>query len=210
MGRTLRLIIIGAGGHARVIADAVSRPVFKHNQFELLGFLDDNPKLLNTDFCGRPVLGNVSELKKFAHDSTIIGIGDNKIRSRLFDQLSASGANLATIVHPSAIIGAHVNIGKGTVVFARVVINAMAIIEENVILNTACTVGYDCQISSHAHIGSGAHLGGEVHVEMGARVDLGSNVVERINIGQWAIVETKATVIRDVPAFNVVSGVPAV
>jgi sugar O-acyltransferase (sialic acid O-acetyltransferase NeuD family) len=206
--KTSRVVIIGVGGHARVIADALLSPELRTKGFELAGFLDDNPDLLNKIVLGKPVLGKIANLEHVPHDAVVVGIGDNEIRCRLFNLLASRGEKFATIIHPSAIISASVKVGVGTVVFARVVVNALATIGDNVILNTGCTVGHDCVIASHSHVDSGAHLGGTVHVGEGAWIGVGSTIIHKRKIGEWTTLETKTVVVKDVTAHSTIWGVP--
>ena len=205
----IRTLIIGAGGNAQVIAEALLSPTFKRDGYELVGFLDDDPDLLSTQILGRPVFGPVSALKDVLHDVVIIGIGDNKTRLRIFHQLSAFGEEFATFIHPSAVVSPSVKIGKGTAVFKRVIINTGAIIEDNVILRSGCTVGHHCYVASHSYVSAGACLGGGVKIGKGVVIGLGSSVLQNITIGEWATVEPKAAVIRDIAAQTTVAGVPA-
>lgn len=208
-GNAIRVIILGAGGHAKVIADILLNPILKNKGFNFIGFMDDNPVLFNKFILDKPVLGSLEDLKNVPHDAVVIGIGDNGDRCHLFDLLSSRGEKFATIIHPSAVIAPDVKIGVGTVVFAGVVINTGADIKDNVILNTGCTVDHDCIVESHSHICPGAHLGGNVRVEKGAWIGIGSTVLHSINIGEWATVGGGATVINDILSNTTVVGIPA-
>jgi len=206
----MKVIIIGAGGHARVIADAlVSRNEFGDNN-EVVGFLDDDENLHDREQLGVRIIGRISELKKFEHDAVVIGIGDNIVRWKLFLDLKKCGEKIITVIHPRAIIAPNVVVGDGTVIFAGVVINSGAHIGSNVILNTACTVGHDLIVSSHAQIGPGVNLGGGVTVGEGAFVGIGSAVIQYKTIGNWAVVGAGAAVIHDVAPYETVVGVPAI
>ena len=208
LNKTSRLVIIGAGGHARSIAALLLASSLKHEEFHLEGFLDDNPDLLNTRIFDRPVLGSFADLVKIPHDAVVIGIGNNKIRYHLFDLHASRGEKFATIIHPSAVMGANVKVGMGTVVFARVMVNADAAIGDNVILSAGCTVGHDCVVASHSRIDSGAHLGGTVHVGEGAWIGAGSTIIHKRNIGDWTTLETKTVIAQDVASHATISGVP--
>jgi len=206
---TFRIVILGAGGHAKVIADAILNPVLKSKGFDLVGFLDDNPVLLNERILDRPILGSLDDLKNVPHDAVVVGIGDNEDRCYLFELLASRGEKFATIIHPSAVIAPDVKIGIGTVVFAGVVVNTAADIKDNIILNTGCTIDHDCIVESHSHICPGAHLGGNVHVGEGSWIGIGSTVLHNIDIGGWVTVGGGATVISDVLSNTTVVGVPA-
>ena len=206
---TLRLIILGAGGHAQVIAEAVQRAREAGMAWEVVGFLDDNPALAGQVRLGLPILGSISTLAQHRHDGCVIGIGDNRLRQRLFDQLRAQGEQIVAIVHPRAVIAPDVTVGAGTVIFAGVVVNTGTTIGENVVLNTGCTVDHHNFIADHAHIAPGAHLGGDVRIGEGAFVGIGATVMPQRTIGARAIVGAGAVVTRDVPDDVIVVGSPA-
>ena len=208
-GGVVRVVILGAGGHAKVIADVLLNPLVKSKGFELMGFLDDNPDLLNVNVLGKPVLGKIADLEQVPHDAVVVGIGDNESRYQLFDFLLSHGEEFVSIIHPSAVIAPNVKLGVGTVVFAGVVVNSGCSIGDNVILNTGCTVDHDCIIASHSHICPGAHLGGGVLVAEGAWVGIGSAILHDRGVGEWSTIGGGATVVSNVSPFDTVVGVPA-
>jgi acetyltransferase EpsM len=206
----MKVIIIGAGGHSRVIADALlSRNQIGDNN-EIVGLLDDNENLKDQERFGRRILGRISDIDKYEHEAIVIGIGDNLTRKNIYAKFKEQGKKLLTVIHPHATIAQDVVIGDGTVIFAGVIINSGARIDSNVILNTSCTVGHDVVLCPHTQIGPGANLGGGVTVGEGAFICIGSSIIQQKKIGEWAIVGAGAAVIHDVPAFKTVVGVPAV
>ena len=208
-GMKKRLIILGAGGHARVIADAVLSRQARGGGYELLGYLDDDRHLRNQKVLGKPVLGALAELRQFPHDAVIIGIGDNETRARLFQELRNRGEVFATVIHPQAILAHDVKIGRGSVAFAGVIVNTGSAIGENVILNTGCSVDHNCTVGSHAHVCPGTSLGGGVTVGEGAFLGINSTIIHSKQIGPWATIGGGASVIRDIPAHVTAVGVPA-
>jgi sugar O-acyltransferase (sialic acid O-acetyltransferase NeuD family) len=207
--KIVRVLILGGGGHARVVADAMMRCSASVTGMELIGFLDDDPSVRRQHIMGKPVLGTVADLNQIPHDAIVIGIGDNEVRRQLFEKFSTQGETFITVIHPHATIASEVTVGLGTVVFAGVVVNTGTKISDNVILNTACTVDHDCLVDSHAHICPGAHLGGTVRIGEGAFVGIGCAIIHNRNVGEWAIVGGGAAVTKDVPTRTTVVGVPA-
>ena len=207
--KNVRILVLGGGGHARVIADAILSRSAKYGGMELLGFLDDDPAMNQQSIFGKPVFGPLYEIEHIPHDMVVIGVGDNEDRQKLFEELSKRGEKLVTVIHPNATVAHDVKMGRGTVVFAGVVVNTGAKIGENVILNTGCTVGHDCTVGPHATIGPGAHLGGAVRIRKGAFVGIGSSILQTRIIGEWAIVGAGAVVLKDVPPRTTFVGVPA-
>lgn len=204
-----RILIVGAGGHAQVIADVILCRARLGEDVQLLGFVDDNPDRVGREIMGARVLGLIAQLAQFEPDAVIVGIGNNATRARIYQQLQASGVTFGVAVHPRAVIEDSVKVGEGSVVFANAVINTGSIIGPNVIINTGATVDHHARIGAHVHIAPGVHLGGTVTVDEGAFLGIGSSVIPNRVIGAWSTVGAGAAVIHDVPPHTTVVGVPA-
>ena len=204
-----RILIVGAGGHAQVIADAVLSCARAGEAMQLAGFLDDNSDLVGCEVLGSQVLGTLSQIGQFEHEAVVVGIGDNALRRRLFERLKQQGEQFITVIHPRATLAAQVQLGHGCVVFAGAVINTGAIMGDNVIVNTGVTVDHHARIGSHGHMAPGVHLGGAVTLGEGVFLGIGVNVIPQCTVGEWAVVGAGAAVIHDVPARVTVAGVPA-
>jgi sugar O-acyltransferase (sialic acid O-acetyltransferase NeuD family) len=206
-----QVIGIGAGGHARVIADILRL----RNEVEMVGFLDRDQSLWNTQVAGIPVLGDERRLPELMaagiRDAFVGlgGVGDNAPRRRVYEMLVSMGLEVVSAVHPSAIISPSARLGKGLVAMAGVVINPDAQIGDNVILNTGAIVEHDCVMGAHVHIAPGACMGGGVRIEEEAHIGLGAILLPRVVIGARAIVGAGAVVLKDVAPGIVVAGVPA-
>jgi len=205
----MRILVIGAGGHAHVIADILLQMKSSGAGLEPIGYLDDNPDLIGQQIQGLPVLGSLTCLPNIAHDAVILAIGDNAIRYRVFSALAQKGERFVTACHPSAVVASGVQIGPGTAICAGVVVNPGSVIGANVILNTGCTVDHHNRIEDHAHIAPGVHLGGDVSVGEGALVGIGAIVMPRRRIGAWTVVGGGALVRNDLPNGVVAAGLPA-
>ena len=201
----MRIAIIGAGGHAKVIADAI----LASGSDQLLGFFDDNPVLWRNTIFGFPISGPITGWQNHSVDSLILAIGNNAARKKVFDQFKNIGAKFATVVHPRATLAKGVVLGEGVVIFANVVVNSDARIGPDCILNTACTVDHDCIIGAHAHLAPGVSVAGDVRVGEGVFAGIGTKIIPGISIGDWAVVGAGAVVTRDVEATAKVVGVPA-
>jgi sugar O-acyltransferase (sialic acid O-acetyltransferase NeuD family) len=201
----MRIGILGAGGHAKVVADAILAAGRHH----VAGFFDDDPLRHGKVRFGLPVLGPIDAWRNQSIDSLVVGIGDNRNRKLHYDRLIAAGANLTTGVHPAATIGKGVELGSGTVVFAGVVVNCDTIVGPNNILNTGCSVDHDCSTGGHTHIAPGANLAGQVQLGEGVFVGLGAKLIPGVVVEDWAIVGAGAVVIRNVTKESKVVGVPA-
>jgi sugar O-acyltransferase (sialic acid O-acetyltransferase NeuD family) len=205
----IRIVIIGAGGHAQVVADILWRMQEAGDETTPIGYLDDNPALTGERFLDLPVLGALSDLAAVPHDAVIVGIGDNATRRRVFESLRDRGERLVTACHPSAVIAPDVQIGCGCTICAGAVVNTGSRIGANLILNTGCTVDHHNSVGDHVHVAPGAHTGGEVTVGEGAFLGVGALVIPGRVIGDWAFVGAGAVVTKDVPARATAVGNPA-
>ena len=203
-----KIVIWGAAGHAKVVAD-----ILRQTEFDVVGFLDDtNPDRRGESFCEATVLGDANQLQKIYESGVrkaIVAFGDNMRRLAVGELLEERGFELITAIHPSAVIAPDSVVGSGSVVVAGVVVSPAAVIGRGAILNTAATVGHDCTIADGAHIGPGVHIAGHVRVGRGAWIGIGATIIDRKRIGAWSIVGAGAVVIEDVPDRVLVAGVPA-
>lgn len=199
-----QLIIIGAGGHGRVIAD-----IARANQsYSAIAFLDDAaPK---EDF-PYPYFGLVKEATHFVNEADfVVGIGNNTIRRKIQEWLRAPAGNFATLVHPSAIIGSKVSLGEGTVVMPNAVINTGCRIGAGCIVNTAATVDHDCTIGDYCHLSPGVHLCGTVSLGNDSWIGAGAVVINNVNICAEVMVAAGSTVIHSLESRGVYMGTPAI
>ena len=206
----MKTLIIGAGGHGQVVADILLTSLKNNNStVQPIGYLDDDPTLQQRYFLDIPVLGFVDQISTIEHDAVIVAIGHNPTRQKIYQKLQTNLEEIITAVHPSAIIGADVAIGHGTMICAGVIINPGTRIGMGVILNTGCTVDHHNHIGDHAHIAPGAHLGGDVEIGQGALIGMGATVIPQCQVGDWSVVGAGAVVTKAVTAHSVVAGVPA-
>lgn len=201
----MKVIIVGAGGHGKVVCDAL----LEAQLGEPVGFVDDDPAKEGTSVLGFSVLGDFGRLPAPSTVVLAMGIGDNPMRRRLFVRARGLGYSFVTVVHPSVVMGRDCVVGIGSVVFARVTINAGTRVGENAILNTACMVDHDCEIGAHAHVAPGAVLTGDVGVGEQAFVGAGAVVIPGCRIGDRTVVGAGAVVTADLPADCTARGIPA-
>jgi sugar O-acyltransferase (sialic acid O-acetyltransferase NeuD family) len=199
---TAGVLVFGAGGHGRVIADALvaaGEPI--------LGFLDEE-KAPGTVIAGLPVLGAASS-QDLVGARVALGIGDNAARARIAADLEEKGASLLTVVHPRAVVARSALLGDGTVVMALAVINADARIGRGAIINTGAVVEHDCDVGNFAHISPNATLGGGVSVGEITHIGIGATVLPKRRIGARSVMGAGAVVVHDLPDDVVAVGVPA-
>ncbi|MEW6639286.1 MAG: acetyltransferase [Pseudomonadota bacterium] len=201
----MRIAIIGAGGHGKVVADAVRA----RGKEILAGFLDDAAQFAGRVVAGATVLGGVATWSRHDIDGLVPAIGDNRTRRDVVLRVTAEGARLVSVVHPDVTISADARIKAGATILARAVVNIDTEIGENVIINTGAVIEHDCVIGPHVHIAPGSCLAGNVTVGEGAFLGIGSRVIPGVRIGAWAVVGAGAVVTKDVPDGATVVGVPA-
>lgn len=199
------ILIIGAGGHAKVVAD-----ILLSQGVAVQGYLDDEVSLHGEQRLGLPVLGPVETYPDFNPDGLIIGIGSNSVRHAIAGKLGDEAEKLwINAIHPQAVIAPSVQLGVGIVVAAGVVINPDAVIGDHAIINTGATVDHDCVIGRFAHLAPGVNLAGNVQIDDECLIGIGSVAIPGCHIGAKAIVGAGSVVISDIPAGVTAKGVPA-
>lgn len=204
-----RVVLVGAGGHAKVVWDTLRLMRIRGQTVEVVGIVDDDPQRWGERFLGLPILGPVSAIAHMDTDAALIAVGNNRARQRLYETIQALGMPLANAIHPTAVIAADVQIGHGVVAFASVVINIGTLIADNVILNTACSVDHDCVIGAHAHLAPSVHLAGGVKVGEGTLMGIASSAIPNVTVGRWVTVGAGSVIIDSIPDEVTAAGVPA-
>ena len=187
------MIIIGAGGHGKVIA-AIIRACYADD----IVFWDDDPAAKVEGYIVKPRQDTTT-------DAVILGIGNNAIRKRIAD---AAGYQYGQAFHPRSLVDGYINIGGGTVIMAGAIINPGFRIGRHVIINTGAILDHDATVEDYAHISPGAVLTGNVTVKEGAWIGAGATIVPNRTIGKWATIGAGAVVLKDVPDYAVVVGNP--
>jgi sugar O-acyltransferase (sialic acid O-acetyltransferase NeuD family) len=196
------LVVIGAGGHGKVVADALMAAGER-----VAGFIDD-AKPAGTNVLGLPVLGGTDWLHEH-RPRVALGIGNNQARATAAEACDRAGCALVTVVHPRAVVAPSAVVEAGTVVMALAVVNADARIGRGVILNTSCIVEHDCVVGDFAHVSPGSAMGGGCRVGALAQLGIGATMRPYTAIGERSLVGAGAVVVAEIPADTVVKGVPA-
>ncbi len=193
------VIVIGAGGHGKVVADIIIK-----SGDNLLGFLDD-AKACGEPFFGSKILGKVQDFNKFLKCKFIVAIGDNKIR----EEISRSNMDFYTAIHPKAVIGTGALIGKNTAIMANAVINSDAVIGDGVIINTGAVVEHDCKIGSFSHISPKATVCGTVNIGRRTWIGAGAVIRNNVSISDDVLIGAGGIVVKNVSVSGVYVGNPA-
>ena len=194
-----RLIIIGASGHGKVVAD-----IARLSSYEDIVFLDNDKNIKSC--IGYNVLGPDSMVKQLNGD-VFIAVGSAKIRKRLMNRYH--DRHFPVLIHPDAVIAPDVELGEGTVIMAGTVINPGTKIGSGCIVNTSSSIDHDCNIGDFCHVSVGVHLAGEVTVGSNTWIGIGSTISNNINICPDVTIGAGAVVIRDIVISGTYIGVPA-
>jgi acetyltransferase EpsM len=204
-----KLLIWGASGHARVVADIIRVA----GAYEIAGFVDDqHPENAGHSFEGSTIVGGRDSLaaqreRGIAHLIVAFGHCAGRLEAARF--AVSQGFTLATAIHPSAVIASSARIGAGTVIVANAVVNPHATIGENVIINTSASVDHDCVIEDGVHIAPGVRASGRVRVGAASWIGVGATIVDGRTVGSNSIIGAGAVVTDDIPSDVVAYGVPA-
>ena len=201
------VVILGGGGHARVLMEVLSR-----QGTSLLGITDiEEPPYLPE---GIAWLGGDEAISNLDQETIqlVNGLGssyDTRARSLIYEQYTKKGYRFASVVHPDVTLSTqNLQLGAGVQIMAGVVVNPHSHIGDNVLLNTRSVIEHDCRIGKHTHIASGAIICGGCKIGDGVHIGAGSTIIQGIKIGSGAIIAAGSVVIKNVKPMTMVAGVP--
>jgi len=206
---SLPVIVIGGGGHAKVLIDSLlGLPV------KILGFTDCNAGNIYQTIRGIRVLGDDDIVLQYPADSIrlVNGLGSTKSTSKrkeIFEYFKNRGYSFAAVIHPASVISRDVEISEGAQIMAGAIIQPGSYIGKNTIINTKVSVDHDCLIGDHVHLAPGVTLSGMVKVGSETHIGTGVTVIQGIHIGQNSLIAAGALVLKNVPAGTTAVGVPA-
>lgn len=205
MASLRRIVIIGAGGHGAVVADAAEAS----QAWSEIEFLDDSfPQ--RREIAHWKIVGNVASLQELGGAAAaVVAIGDNRQRMNLLDRIADAKVPLATVIHPTACVSKLASIGPGTVLLANAVVNARTAVGKGCIINTAATVDHDCELADGVHVAPGAHLAADIVVGERTLIGVGGSARPQVRIGADVVVGAGSAVVGNVHDGAVVAGVPA-
>jgi sugar O-acyltransferase (sialic acid O-acetyltransferase NeuD family) len=199
----MRLVVIGAGGHGLVVAEAALAA-----GFEVQGFLDDDRALLGRQFLGLSVLGPV-DTAHHMDAGYVVAIGDNRRRKRVVDELGLPIERYVAVIHPRATVSLYAEVLPGAMILAGAIVGPQAVVGHHSIVNHVSSIDHHVVVGSFAHMAPGCHTGGSVRVGEGAFLGIGAAIIPDVTIGSWAVVGAGSVVLHDVLESTVVVGVPA-
>jgi UDP-perosamine 4-acetyltransferase len=211
-GKVSQVVIIGCGGHGKVIADIIES---RHETYELLGFVDRDGALWGSSVWDYKVLGGYDFLLEniapgeAALANGVGSAGDTRQRRSVFEKFKSMGYSFCSVKSPFSYFSARSAAGEGFQLMAGAVVNPACSIGNDVIINTNASVDHDCVIGDHAHISPGAALSGSVSVGEGTHIGTGASVKNGVAVGVECLVAAGAVVISDIPSGCLAMGVPA-
>jgi sugar O-acyltransferase (sialic acid O-acetyltransferase NeuD family) len=195
-----RIVILGAGGHSKVViatAEAAG--------YDIEAVYDDQTELWGRELLGYSIEGPL-EAASQKRCRAVLAVGSNAARGDLVERIRERWISL---VHPAAYVHRSVVIGAGSVVFAGAAVQPDAVIGRHVIVSTGATIDHDCEIGDLAHIAPGAHLAGNVTVGKGTLIGIGATVMPGRSVGDWSVVGAGAVAATEIPGGSSWAGVPA-
>lgn len=202
------VVIIGAGGFAREVAWLIEEINKKNEQWNILGFIDDNSENIGKSLNGYKIIGNTDYLNEMNKNIyAVIAIGNGKIRKKIVEKLKKR--KFGILIHPNVSISNSISIGEGSIICSGNILTVNISIGKHVIINLDCTIGHDAVIKNFSTFLPGTNLSGETIVEECSTLGTGSTVIQGIKIGKNVMVGAGAVVIRDIIDDSTAVGNPA-
>ena len=206
---TRRLLIVGAGGFGREVLQWAEDIAAEGCDWEVGGFLDADPAALDGYECPLQVLSSPQQYEPVDEDLLVCAIGDPATRMKVAADLTSRGAEFATLVHPTAIVGARNVVGEGCILCPRVTITTDITLGRHVIVNPHSTIGHDVTIGDCSSLFSHCDVTGGATIEPGVTMGSHSAVLPGVRVGEFARISAGSVVSRRVKPFTTVFGVPA-
>lgn len=199
-----KLLILGAGGHGKVVADIA----LKMNKWNNIYFLDDDESISEAISIKR--IGKLEDSYKMIKEFDVfVAIGNNPTRMKIQSRLEDLGANIPILIHPAAVIGTDVKVDIGTVIMAGVIINCCTTIGKGCIINTNSNIDHDNFIDDYVHVSPGSSLGGTVKIATQTWLGIGSTIINNVHVAKNCIIGAGSVIVKDILESGTYVGVPA-
>jgi sugar O-acyltransferase (sialic acid O-acetyltransferase NeuD family) len=206
---TVPVVVIGAGGHGRETVLLISQIAAHGGSWRVIGFLDDNKSLHGNIIAGLPVLGGLELLQELTQETSVaLGMGSPAAKRSILSRLPHT-SRLASLVHPSVLIGDRVRIDCGTQIHAGTIITCDVVIGSAVTINRHCDISHDVVLGDYCTLAPSVSLAGNVQIDHDTDVGLGARIIPGVRVGARSVIGAGAVVVSDLPASCVAIGVPA-
>ncbi|WP_027633910.1 acetyltransferase [Clostridium hydrogeniformans] len=207
-----KIVLIGAGGHCKVIIDLIK----SKKEFEIIGILDKESNKDMNKVLDIPIIGTDSILQDLYNSGVeyaficVGAINNMNIRNVIMSRLESIGFKFPVLIHRDAIVSSYSSIEDGTCIMSKAVINPDSTIGRNSIVNTGAIIEHDCRISSNCHVSPGCILGGNVELGVDTHIGIGSTVSNGVRIGNNVTIGAGSVVVKNIDMDNVIAfGNPA-
>lgn len=203
----IKIIILGAGSVGKFIAYNIENFT---QDFEIIGFLDDDPQKQQSKIAGYEVLGGMDTLAHYSgkNIALVLGIAFPKIKLKIVEQCTPFDFEFPNLISKQAWISEAVTLGKGCIIYPGVSINYGTQIADFVVMNMNCAIGHDSAIGDFVAMAPGVNLGGHTQLKKGVDMGIGSCTIQNVEIGDYTVVGGQSMIIHSVPPNSKVMGVP--
>ena len=203
-GDRMRIVLIGASGHGKVCAE-----IAKLVGYDRIIFLDSD--ISRRECAGNAVVGTCDDFERYIDENTFffVSIGNIDDRKRLQKRIKRSLGQIASLIHPKAVVSNEVKLGEGSVVMAGAVVNPGTVIGRGCIINTCASIDHDCKVGDYVHVAVGSRVCGAVEVGMDTWIGAGSTISNNVRICERCIIGAGAVVVQDIKEEGTYVGVPA-
>lgn len=202
------LILIGSGGQAHDVNSIINAINRKKKTWDLIGFIDDDQKLKNKNFCNKMIFGDVDWLKNSAYDkiNVNVAIGDCKPRKLIVEKISFKKFKFPNLIHPSSVVTEETILGIGDSIHGGVVFGSNSNVGDHCIFLYNSTVGHDTQIGDFVTVCPGVHINGYVTIGSGTFIGSGTVIKQGVKIGRNSVIGLGSVVMDDIPDNVIATG----
>ncbi|WP_298150180.1 acetyltransferase [Flavobacterium sp.] len=202
-----KLLIIGAGN----IGGYISYNIEDFGDYDVLGFLDDNPDKIGKKMYAHQVLGNIASIDEHLHEgpvSVVVGIANPKIKDRIVRFLKTKEVRFPNFIAPDVWLSRKVDLGEGIILYPGVCINYETVLGDFVIMNMNCSIGHNCHIETGSTLAPGVNFAGFTHSKPFADIGIGASTIQGVSIGEFSRIGGQSILIKDIPDYAVAVGNP--
>lgn len=199
------LIIIGAGGLGKEVADLIN----SMNNYKLIGFIDEDLHKQNTFVSGVKVLGNLKTLENYDSINLVIAIANPLARQSILEKINCKNYNFPNIIHPNVLIGSEVTLGIGNIICAHTILSTETSLGDFVIINPQCGIGHESTIKSYTTLYWNVTIGGNVSIGCHCELGTKSSINQQLSICDHTVLGAGAVVVKNIYEVGTYVGIPA-